>query len=112
METSERARPRRSSPARFQRLADSVNAGYASGSINGVPGVASDLAQMASMSDTIGTRFREESPGLLAAIDGIAAQTQQDAPELATRVNQARDDERRNSVQPVRILDPKGGSKG
>ena len=32
--------------------------------------------------------------------------------ELATRVNQARDDERRNSVQPVRILDPKGGSKG
>ena len=37
---------------------------------------------------------------------------EQDAPELATRVNQARDDERRNSVQPVRILDPKGGSKG
>ena len=32
----------------------------------------------------------------------------QDAPELTTRVNKARADERRNSVQPVRILDPKG----
>lgn len=33
---------------------------------------------------------------------------EQDAPELTTRVNQPREEERDNSVQPVRILDPKG----
>lgn len=36
---------------------------------------------------------------------------EQDAPQITTRVNTARDDEQENSVQPVRILDPKG-SKG
>ncbi|WP_129140982.1 YheV family putative zinc ribbon protein [Modicisalibacter coralii] len=32
---------------------------------------------------------------------------EQDAPELSTRVNQPREEEHDNSVQPVRILDPK-----